>query len=134
MTEIEAAVAPWYERYRETTFVRPLATRAILSAASFASVPEVEKNRWSTPGGRTVRSASESSALGPVANPGAAYGSSRAWRAIASWTARLEWPRFVATSWLEKSRISRPSSVQNVDPSARVTTSGAQPPWRRQVT
>jgi hypothetical protein len=72
VTEMEAAVAPWYERYRESTLVLPLATRAIFRAASFASVPEVEKKYRSSPAGRTPRSASESSARAAVANPGAA--------------------------------------------------------------
>ncbi len=48
-----AAIAdrPWYASLSATISLRPVATHAIISAVSIASVPEfVKKVRWSAPG------------------------------------------------------------------------------------
>ena len=61
VTASEPSVRPWNEPSSATTFVLPVALRAYLIAASFASVPELQKKACA-PGQRAASAAASSSA------------------------------------------------------------------------
>ena len=58
--EAAATVRPWKPPWQTTTLGRPVAWRASRSAASTASLPELVKNRLSSPAGSTSPSFSTS--------------------------------------------------------------------------
>ena len=49
VAESAPSVRPWNPPSSATIRVRPVALRATLSAASFASAPELQKNAWAPP-------------------------------------------------------------------------------------
>ena len=111
----------------------PVYMRAILIAASLASVPEVVKKNFDKPLGNTCSSSLVSSARAVVVKPGATNASSSACALIASITARLPCPRFEQMSWLDRSRYFFPLESVKCEPSAETTCSGLKPFCRRQV-
>ena len=111
----------------------PVTRRAILKAASFASVPLVVKKNFSSPLGMTSRRSFASSARTSQAKAGERKAIFRACSAIDSMTALLPCPRFEHMSWLEKSRYFFPFASVKWHPSMETTWSGLQPFWNRQV-
>src|SRR4029077_11774125 len=114
-------------------FVLPVTMRAILNAASLASVPEVAKKNLFKPRGRTSINSFASSARTSVAYPGPTNASFSACSLIESMTARFLWPSVTHMSCAEKSRYFTPFASTKWQPSASTTCSGDQPFWRRHV-
>ena len=90
-------------------FVLPVYIRAILNAASFASVPDVVKKNFVSPSGNTSSSNWLSSARASVAYAGDAYTSASACSAIARITAGFLCPKFTHISCADKSRYRFPT-------------------------
>ncbi len=101
---IALAVAPWYERYVESTFCRPVCRRAMRIAFSLASAPPFVKNtRLRSPGARPAMSRA-ASLRASLANAGWIMQSLSACSLIAATTFGCWWPMLVLTNCDAKSR------------------------------
>ncbi len=122
-------VAPWYERYAESTLCRPVCRRAIRTACSLASAPAFVKNTWlMDSGSRSVisRAASDRASLTCC---GATVASVSACSRIAATIFGCRWPTFVKTSCPLKSTMGRPSPSHTHDPSASRMVMGVRSRW-----
>ena len=107
-------VRPWKPRMAATIFGRPVDARANLIAASTDSEPELLRNTRFRFGGATDSSFSTNSAFAADPNEGPTWMSSRAWFAIASTMAGLQWPRFPTPRLAPQSMYSFPESSHRV--------------------
>ena len=105
-------VPPWYERYIDSTFRRPVYRRATRTAASFASAPPDGKRKPLRSAGITSESSAASRARGSVAaRPPYTKGSALSCRATASCTAGGgEWPRLTQIACDVQSMYSLPAA------------------------
>ena len=102
-------VAPWYERYRAMTLLRPVTRRASLTAFSFASAPPFVKKETDRSPGVTSASMRPSRERDSFAIGGPIVQSWSAWSLIA-WMIFGCWcPMLRLTSCEAKSRYRFPS-------------------------
>ena len=124
-TESAPSVRPWKPPSSATIRARPVALRATLSAASFASAPELQKNACAPPPGAR-RGARRGGASAPSSR-----GSTRARAGRAARARRRSRPdaggRAPTTAIPPpKSRYARPSSSQTRQPSPRTIVTSAR--------
>jgi hypothetical protein len=115
-------VRPWNEPRAVTTSGRPV-SRLILNAASFASVPELQKK---TRPGRPASSSSRSAS----STPGSCIARLETWPRVAAWavtastTFGCAWPRIVVAMPPSRSVYCTPSTSQTVAPAPRASATG----------
>jgi len=102
-----------------TIFVRPVAARANLIAASTASEPELERKTRLSLEGAAARSFSTKRDFAAVPKVGPTWISSLACAAIASATSGWQCPRFATPKFPPQSTYSVPSASQRVAPNPR---------------
>ncbi len=125
MSARDPIVRPWNEPSIATSRVRPV-RRVSFSAASLASVPELERNTRPSASTRPS-SRSASSTCGALVKKFETCPRVRSCAVTASTSAGWAWPRALTAMPPKKSTYSRPSSSQTWAPSPRTRASRGGP-------